>query len=1042
MGRQFEPVWAHSEVTEVTLWGSAKLTPRVTHKGEANTLRAMSSSLAWKNIAKKFPSILSFALMLGLLPSSLSSAIASGTPTFSGFTSPLTANEQTPTQVFPGLTFVDSGVDYAGGWIEYSVDTATSGDSLWLETATVASVLSDSITVVGSSIFKGNGTSAVPIGTIDGTKNGRNGNNLRVNLSNSFTNSDFSDSSSVISGTSINLSGWTIYNKRVKLGGVENVAGWPTPTDPTFPTSKDSTANHDSSVTNSQNYNWSNTQPSRTGTGYSVLLSNNPGQCQDGFCIIRGPYIVSDSSIYLQPTESVSFYWKAQGGNDDYDVFGYLLNVDNGNTITLLDSTGTSTSWAQASASIPSGQAGNYKFIFIAGTYDASGGRAEGGTLYIDDVSVSAISTSSITDQDIANLTLLLRYQENSDAPQTSRTIRISTHTNATGGVQTISIVPVDDLITLRDPGNITRLKNMSDSSTATGTLLAYDPDFGTEVSIGASYGISGGSFEASSGIVSLEGQYGLLKVESSTGSYTYDFYVETITAAPDIDKFETFTVTASDGVTTASKYLEIRLLRTLPTDGSVFRTIYFTSPNPLRFTKSKDEFFTVSAVPSAGASDGTVTYSIGSSTGCTLSGTTVTITANSGTCTVTANISQGTNYRSATTTANVVVTLQEKQNASGQVQVPQPNYVVVPVFGGVQGTPYSLQLQTVHTTSYELQGSLPPGLSLNTSTGLISGTPSTPGTYRFVIILRGPQVGIGTTFDFDVQAAPRPEVVPNPDAQSIPEVQFGNPWVTLNGASIPATVRPNATGNGMEVNAQGWYLTISGMQADGKAAPLLGLPGQQSLVLLEGQRVYVGGSGFKANSKARVFLFKPEQFIGELKTDAKGEFSGIFALPESLVDGNFMIQVTGISPKNELRSASLPFLFERLKPAIAVPAEIPQPEASPTPAVAPSSDKNKENMTLVVPFAFNVYKISSSQVQLIKKIASRQSTKVRVVGYAQPSKIQPDIAISLNRAIEVKKSISKILPQASFTVRGSGSKPNPLCAPYKNKCVVIYVKP
>ncbi len=53
----------------------------------------------------------------------------------------------------------------------------------------------------------------------------------------------------------------------------------------------------------------------------------------------------------------------------------------------------------------------------------------------------------------------------------------------------------------------------------------------------------------------------------------------------------------------------------------------------------------------------------------------------------------------------------------------------------GRKGQPYSLQLQTTGGTSplaFTLTGSLPPGLNLNSSTGLISGTPASEGNYFF----------------------------------------------------------------------------------------------------------------------------------------------------------------------------------------------------------------------------------------------------------------------------------------------------------------------
>ncbi|MFN5700094.1 MAG: hypothetical protein ACK47V_05595, partial [Betaproteobacteria bacterium] len=90
----------------------------------------------------------------------------------------------------------------------------------------------------------------------------------------------------------------------------------------------------------------------------------------------------------MKTGDSVSFDWKAQGGADAYDVYAYLLNVDNGTTVKMLDATGASgamtTNWATVTTSVPAD--GNYKFVFVAGTFDATGGTAAGARLYIDNV--------------------------------------------------------------------------------------------------------------------------------------------------------------------------------------------------------------------------------------------------------------------------------------------------------------------------------------------------------------------------------------------------------------------------------------------------------------------------------------------------------------------------------------------------------------------------------------------------------------------------------------------------------------------------------
>jgi hypothetical protein len=49
--------------------------------------------------------------------------------------------------------------------------------------------------------------------------------------------------------------------------------------------------------------------------------------------------------------------------------------------------------------------------------------------------------------------------------------------------------------------------------------------------------------------------------------------------------------------------------------------------------------------------------------------------------------------------------------------------------------TDVKITADRVRTFSVKAGGSLPPGLSLNATTGVISGTPTTPGTYSFVFV-------------------------------------------------------------------------------------------------------------------------------------------------------------------------------------------------------------------------------------------------------------------------------------------------------------------
>jgi len=72
-------------------------------------------------------------------------------------------------------------------------------------------------------------------------------------------------------------------------------------------------------------------------------------------------------------------------------VYAYLLNTADGSTIELLDETANgSTDRAPADVTVTAN--GDYKFVFVSGTFDYTFGRALGASLYIDDIDVESAS--------------------------------------------------------------------------------------------------------------------------------------------------------------------------------------------------------------------------------------------------------------------------------------------------------------------------------------------------------------------------------------------------------------------------------------------------------------------------------------------------------------------------------------------------------------------------------------------------------------------------------------------------------------------------
>jgi len=238
-----------------------------------------------------------------------------------------------------------------------------------------------------------------------------------------FQNGDFSDGNATQNGNVVSIPGWDITLGPIELGPDDGpyddmIAGWATPVDGKTPDVMLSGTNAptdtrtgvsasrmknypnvhvgEPQVSSTPTYNWS------VSNGELSLNTNNFRLPSYG--IHHGPFVVSQAAVTLEVGDSVSFEWFGEAGGDAFDIYGYLLNEDTGATIELVNESGiesvssaqthpyaagqtVSNGWVTENASINT--AGNYKFVFISGTYDYSGGRVVGNGLRIRNVDVT-----------------------------------------------------------------------------------------------------------------------------------------------------------------------------------------------------------------------------------------------------------------------------------------------------------------------------------------------------------------------------------------------------------------------------------------------------------------------------------------------------------------------------------------------------------------------------------------------------------------------------------------------------------------------------
>ncbi|AFZ02477.1 DUF4347 domain-containing protein [Calothrix sp. PCC 6303] len=144
-------------------------------------------------------------------------------------------------------------------------------------------------------------------------------------------------------------------------------------------------------VQNLTSPNWNTTQTvtvvssdKNQGT-YSAKIDIS-GSVSTGGGTAYGPTITS-SYFEGDAGDTILFDWKALQTSDYYDVKGEIVNDSTGQRSTIISEVGTLRNWTTTSVTLPV-TSSQWKFVFTAGSYDATFGRAVGSTLYIDNIRV------------------------------------------------------------------------------------------------------------------------------------------------------------------------------------------------------------------------------------------------------------------------------------------------------------------------------------------------------------------------------------------------------------------------------------------------------------------------------------------------------------------------------------------------------------------------------------------------------------------------------------------------------------------------------
>lgn len=141
-----------------------------------------------------------------------------------------------------------------------------------------------------------------------------------------------------------------------------------------------------------------------------VLRMDSGGNCETGntfdgkttYCSVFGPEVYTEP-FHATDAQALAFDWAATGAGDDYEIYAYLVEVDDPAVSTAIPTDadahtvvahamGAAREWTTATGDIP--QDGFYRFRFVNGTFDATGGYLIGSEMFIDDVILVGLKNS------------------------------------------------------------------------------------------------------------------------------------------------------------------------------------------------------------------------------------------------------------------------------------------------------------------------------------------------------------------------------------------------------------------------------------------------------------------------------------------------------------------------------------------------------------------------------------------------------------------------------------------------------------------------
>lgn len=520
------------------------------------------------------------------------------------------------------------------------------------------------------------------------------------------------------------------------------------------------------------------------------------------YCTVFGPEIYSES-FYATSAQALAFEWKALGITDDYSVYGYLVEVANdtslptpsttntklvmhgvgSKTVTQADTNNSGSSdddgWTTSTANVPT--SGLYRFRFVNGSYDGTGGQAIGADFYIG----SVLMAGDRNDITLAN-----------PGDKLTGTGTWTTTASATSNQTVVIQSLTPSVCTVTYTGAPTTTATITQNGTTLGTCTLQASQGSTGVYAPAATVTT--SFEIRASAVAPEAPT-ITSVTPGNTQLTVNFSAPNRDGGAAITKYQyqvgsgswvdlpstpaPFTIS---GLTNGTTYqIKVRAVSSAGT-GTASGQSPGTPANVLTITSANTKSGTIGTALShtLTGSGGTAPYSWSISSGTLPGGLSRSSDVISGTPTTAATTS-------VTVTLTDAASVTKTQTLTFTITANNPTITSSASTSGTNGSAFTHSLTGSGGTSPYTwsSGTLPTGLSLSGST--ISGTPTVDGTFTVTITITDSASGTTTqTLTITLAAA---VVISSPSAPSSPAgpSPSPSPSTSVNPSPIPS-VKPS----------------------------------------------------------------------------------------------------------------------------------------------------------------------------------------------------------------------------------------------------------